>query len=49
MEKDYYDYYDEIEEDDLFDENKSENFEDEDNYPTAEEYNRIFKQRHDYY
>lgn len=49
MRENYYDYFNEIEDDEVFDEDRKIDFESEESYPTAEEYNRIYKQRHDYF
>lgn len=45
-----YDYFDQIdeEEEDFF-EDEEDDYDSDENYPTAEEYNRIYKQRYDYY
>ncbi len=45
----FYDYFEEIEDEELFEENDFLNSEDDENYPTAEEYNRIHKQKYDYF
>ena len=45
----YYDYFENEEnEEDFFDEDKSDDFQNEENYPSAEEYNRIRKQKYNY-
>lgn len=43
----YYDYFDELEDDGIFAEDENYDPDSEENYPTAEEYNRIHKQKYD--
>ncbi len=43
----YFDYFDELEDDEIFAEEESYDSDSEENYPTAEEYNRIHKQKYD--
>lgn len=49
MKEFYKDHFEEIEDDKLFGEDDMSDFDDEANYPTAEEYNRIHKQKYDYF
>ena len=47
MNSNYFGFFDELEDDGIFDEDASYDAESEENYPTAEEYNRIHKQKYD--
>lgn len=49
MTDNFFDSFDEIEDDGIFFEKTSDDFDDEENYPTAEEYNRIKKQNYGYF
>ena len=49
MNRNYYDYFDENEEENFSDAEKHFEFEDEESYPTAEAYNRIHKQKYNYF
>ncbi len=47
MTKSYFNSFDELEDDEIFSEDEDYDYESEENYPTAEEYNRIHKQKYD--
>ena len=47
MKKSYFDYYPELEDDEIFSEENYYDEDSEENYPSAEEYNRIHKQKYD--
>lgn len=49
MTDNFFDSFDEIEDDEIFLDENSDDFDDEENYPTAEEYNRIKKQNYGYF
>ena len=49
MTDNFFDPFDCIEDDEIFSETVPDDFDEEDNYPTAEEYNRIRKQNFDYF
>ncbi len=49
MKQNYFDRFDELPDDEIFDEDRTFDYESEENYPTAEEYNRIHKQKYDYF
>ena len=46
--KNFYDDYFDEQEDEIFDADKITDCEDEENYPSMEEYNRIHKQKYNY-
>ena len=49
MTNDFFDPFEGIEDDEIFPDKDYDDFDDEENYPTAEEYNRIRKQNYDYF